>query len=106
MGNSAATAYAALSLGDVDLRQGRCRKATSHLQQALALFREIGDRSGEAEALNGLGKVFFLTGQDDQARAQHAAALVLASQIGSNTSRPELADDGDDGLDPGRPAFW
>ena len=51
-------------------------------EQALALFRESGDRTGEAEALNGVGEILLATGQPDEARAEHAAALALASQIG------------------------
>ena len=37
------------------MRQGRYQQATGHLQQALALFRETGDRTGEANALTSLG---------------------------------------------------
>jgi tetratricopeptide (TPR) repeat protein len=52
------------------------------LRQALVLFRAIGDRAGQAEALNGLGEVALATGKSARARIQHSAALDLASQIG------------------------
>ena len=70
------------NLGIIDLRQGRCSQATGSLQQALDLFRQTGDRSGEAEALNGLGEVLLATGEPDGARAQHASALALTTGTG------------------------
>jgi len=63
-------------------RQGHYPQATSHLTQALALFRETGDRAGEAGSLNSLGEVSLATGQPGRARSQHVSALGLASQIG------------------------
>ncbi len=49
MGDPAAEALT--SLGVLDLRQGCHPQAAAHLQQGLALFREIGDQAGEARAL-------------------------------------------------------
>ena len=54
-GDRAAEASALGNLGVVDLQQGRHRRATSHLQHALALCRETGDRIGEASVLMSLG---------------------------------------------------
>jgi len=51
-------------------------------RQALAIFRELGDRSGEAETLNGAGETLHAAGRPEQARAQHGDALTLAGQIG------------------------
>jgi tetratricopeptide (TPR) repeat protein len=69
-------------LGEVHLVLGRYEHAAGNLHQALAVFREIGDRVLEADALNGLGEVLLRTGQAAQARARHAAALRLASEVG------------------------
>ena len=69
-------------LGLVMLRQGRHERATSHLRQALALQAELGNHSGEAEALNGLGEAFLAASQADCARTHHHDALVLARQAG------------------------
>jgi len=66
----------------VACQQGHYHEAGRYQEQALTLFREIGERAGEAEALNGLGDVLLATGQAERARAHYAAALVLASQIG------------------------
>ena len=54
----------------------------SHQRQTLALFRQTGDQSGEAEALNGLGEALLGDGRPGDARTQHATALRLASDIG------------------------
>lgn len=48
----------------------------------MALFRQTGDRNGQADALNGLGETLLATGQLTDAREQHSAALAVAAQIG------------------------
>jgi Flp pilus assembly protein TadD len=65
-----------------DLRQGQHERAMGHLRQALALFTQMGEQPGEAQALNGLGEAFLAAGRPDDARVQHRAALAVATQIG------------------------
>jgi tetratricopeptide (TPR) repeat protein len=48
--------------------------------QTLAIYRHIGDRRGEADALRGLGDVEFLVAEYGQAREYHTQALALARQ--------------------------
>ena len=43
----------------------------------------MGDRDGQAEALNGAGETLLVTRQPDQARACHTAAITLARQSGN-----------------------
>ena len=57
-------------------------QAAGYYRQALELFREFGDRSGEAEALNGIGAAFLAAGKPDDARSHHETALSLARRIG------------------------
>jgi tetratricopeptide (TPR) repeat protein len=57
-------------------------QAAGYQQDAVALFREIGDRGGEAEALNGAGDTLLATGQPAKARACYVAALVMARRAG------------------------
>jgi tetratricopeptide (TPR) repeat protein len=64
----------------IDHEQGRYQGAADHFRQALALFREAGDRSGEAIALNGLGNASLLAGKPQDARIYYASPLGLASQ--------------------------
>jgi hypothetical protein len=53
------------------------------LRKALALFRRIGERAGEARANNTLGQASASLGRPAEARAQHTRALRLAEQIGN-----------------------
>jgi tetratricopeptide (TPR) repeat protein len=54
--------------------------AASH-QQALELFRGLGNRLGQAEALNRLGELSLRTSATSQARDQHTQALAIARDI-------------------------
>ncbi|MGH3898786.1 MAG: ATP-binding protein, partial [Pseudonocardiaceae bacterium] len=54
-GEPAAEVNALLNLGHIYWKQGHYQQAAERLQQALTLTREIGDRLGEARALNNLG---------------------------------------------------
>ena len=54
--------------------------AASH-QQALALFRDLGNRLGQAEALNRLGELSTRTSATSQARERHTQALAIARDI-------------------------
>jgi transcriptional regulator with XRE-family HTH domain len=62
---------------------GRYRQAADHHQRAITLFRHGHDRSGEAEACDGLGEVSLALGRPELALVQHAAARDLAGQAGS-----------------------
>jgi tetratricopeptide (TPR) repeat protein len=79
---------AAGTLGTVRRRQGRLAESADCLGQALAISREIGERSVEAEILNALGETLLALGRPREALASHQAALAVASQIGH---LPELA---------------
>ena len=56
--------------------------AASH-QQALELFRDLGDRHGQAEVLNSLGELSSRTAASQQARDYHTQALAIAREIGA-----------------------
>jgi tetratricopeptide (TPR) repeat protein len=64
------------------LRQGQPDDAARYLGEAAAKYRELGSRSGEADALNSLGEVLVATGRRHHGRAEYAAALGLAAQTG------------------------
>lgn len=74
------------------LQQGCHQQAIHPLQQALTLFREIGQQSGEATALNGLGEAHLLAGRHVNGRIQHIAALALASEIGDKHQQARAHD--------------
>ena len=77
----AATAHAILEFGhvasDYDRKEGR------HLyEQSLALFRELGDQYGMAQALYALGEVARLVGAYEEAKRFHEESLALRQTLG------------------------
>src|SRR5262249_7076428 len=57
--------------------------ATQALEQALSTFRDLGDRGGEAEALNETGTLHRVSGDLARAEGWHQQALELARAIAS-----------------------
>ena len=77
----------------VELRQGHYQQASGHLEQALAMFREIGDRAVEADALTSLGEVDLRQGRYQQAadtsgRPWPCAARSATGRRGRGAQRP------------------
>ena len=52
-------------------------KAAAHYQEALTLAKELGMRPLQAHCHRGLGTLYATIGQQEQARAELAAAIVL-----------------------------
>jgi hypothetical protein len=63
----AVRAYALNSLGETYRRLHRHSDAMCALERSLALFRGLGDRKGEADALDSLGEVLLATGDSEGA---------------------------------------
>ncbi len=80
-GDRAAEAYALNALAIVE-RRGRTRQAVGYLQQALALFSEVGDRFGAACVLTHLGSCEWRLGRYPQAAAHRRQALALFRETG------------------------
>ena len=77
------------SLAKVELATGALRQDTSrygeartHYDRARALFKEVGDRKGEANAMSGLGDALRWLSRYEEARAQHERALSIRREIG------------------------
>ena len=75
---------------------GPCRRLTGDYpaaaasrQQALALFRDLGNRRGQADALNDLGVVQQLTGDYPAAAASHQQALDMFRDVGDRHGQAE-----------------
>jgi predicted ATPase/transcriptional regulator with XRE-family HTH domain len=64
--------------------QGDPSAANLYLQESLRLFRELGDRMGEAWVLNHLGQTLNLSGQQAQAGPVFEASLQLFRALGDN----------------------
>ena len=63
-------------------RAGRYEQAARHHGEALALAREVADRSLEAAALNSLGETLRAAGRAADALDHHHRARVLARDVG------------------------
>lgn len=61
-----------------------CRPAAeaSH-QQALTLFRDLGQRREQAEVVNSLGELMSGCAAGEQAGDLHAQALTIAREVGA-----------------------
>ena len=71
-------------LGVVRRLTGDYPAAAQALEQALGIYRDLGDRGGEAEALNETGTLHRVSGDLAQAEACHQQALELARAIASS----------------------
>ena len=62
--------------------EGRDGEAVASLTTAMGLFRQIGDRTGEARAVNSLGVVARGRGELERARSYLQASLALRQELG------------------------
>ena len=72
------------SLGVVRRLTGDYLAAAQDLEQALGIYRDLGDRGGEVEALNETGTLHRVSGDLAQAEGCHQQALELARAIASS----------------------
>ncbi len=70
------------SLGNVSDSLGEYQKAIEFHQQSLAIFREIGDRGGEAKSYNNLGIVYRSLGEYQKAIEFCQQSLAIKREIG------------------------
>jgi tetratricopeptide (TPR) repeat protein len=68
----------------VRLATGDYPAAAQALKQALRIYRDLGDRDGEAEVLNETGTLHRVSGNLARARECHRQALELARAITSS----------------------
>jgi tetratricopeptide (TPR) repeat protein len=78
-----ATSNVLNSLGTIRLKQGDLTSAAQYCEQALAGFRRMGVRGGEAEALAALGAIAAQQGDLDRAAEHHRGSYALFTQLGS-----------------------
>jgi hypothetical protein len=74
-----AATLSTLSLARLQAGDAEGAEAAEH--EALDIFRDVGDRLGEAIGLLHLGEIALVTGADSQARAHLAACLLIARDI-------------------------
>jgi tetratricopeptide (TPR) repeat protein len=69
-------------MGATYLKLEQYSESLTYNQTSLEIFREIGGREGEAEALKNLAELHHRTGRLDQAREFCGQALELATELG------------------------
>ncbi|MFI9844834.1 AfsR/SARP family transcriptional regulator [Nonomuraea sp. NPDC051941] len=79
----AVTAMLHTGMGDGLFRVGRREEAVGHLEQAVRIARESGDREGEAAARMGLSFARAWTGDLVEAMADNVRAAQLFGELGS-----------------------
>ncbi|RUS73651.1 hypothetical protein EGW08_018583, partial [Elysia chlorotica] len=62
---------------------GRLEKAIYHMQQDLAIAKNMGDQEGECRAYGNLGSAYFTQGRYKESLANHRFQLVLAMKLKS-----------------------
>ena len=70
-------------LGESYRMTGATKAAVEHYQQALAIFRETGNRDGEAASLVGLAGSYATLGQTTAAIEHHQQALAIYRETGN-----------------------
>ena len=76
-------AGALTGLGSLAVYQGDFAQAGAPLDEALALWRQLGDRGGEAHLLHMLAGLAEYRGDDEQATSRYEAALALFRELGA-----------------------
>jgi len=61
---------------------GEVRRAIEYYEQALAIFREIGDRRGEGNDLGNLGNAYAALGEVRRAVGYYEQALEIDREVG------------------------
>jgi tetratricopeptide (TPR) repeat protein len=75
LGNPDRQAQATANLGMLASLQGRTKKATAYLKEAIAAFQSQGDRLRESDSWRALSKVFFKERRWLDALATYSSAL-------------------------------
>jgi DNA-binding SARP family transcriptional activator/predicted ATPase len=71
-----------VGLGIITKWRGKTAPALRHLHEALAIYREVGNRSGEADALQELSQFYTHAGDYEQARECAVASLAISREVG------------------------
>lgn len=68
-------------MGIIHGSTGEFEKAMPFFQQSLLLYKQVGDKKGEAQSIQDIGGVFFNSGKPGEALPYFEQALLLRSEI-------------------------
>ena len=71
-----------LQQGIEQFKTSQFRAALQSWEEVLAIYRQLGDRKGESNALGNLGAAYFSLGQYQQAIDYHEQSLAIDREIG------------------------
>ena len=91
-GGPAVRAKALSRAGNLAYRQSDYTEAAQKYEQGLDLFRQLGNRQGEASTLKLLGNVAFERGENARARTLYADSLALYRELQQPTGIAYLLD--------------
>jgi tetratricopeptide (TPR) repeat protein len=103
LGRTQARAKALFGIAALARGQGDSTAAYAMLSSSVAIFRNLGDKSGLAAALRDLGYVLWCSSDDQQARALYDESVALFRELGDKSGLGEslgilgilMADQGD-----------
>ncbi|MEH1786653.1 MAG: DUF2225 domain-containing protein [Nostoc sp.] len=64
---------------------GEKQKALSYYNQALSLYRQVGDKKSEGVSLNNIGSVYYFLGENQKALSYYNQSLLLHRLIGNKS---------------------
>ncbi len=79
-------ANALLNLGAAYFSSSQYQRAIEYYQQALSIFRAVGDRNGEAKVLTNLGAAYFSSSQYQRAIEYYQQALSIFRAVGDRNT--------------------
>jgi DNA-binding CsgD family transcriptional regulator len=78
-----------LNLGNVSMDRGDHERATQLYEEVAELYREQGNRSGLAYALDNLGWASLVRGDHERTKAMHEESLRLSQELGDKLTATE-----------------
>jgi tetratricopeptide (TPR) repeat protein len=82
MRNPAGERITLSNMGAVYYSLGEKEKALDYLNQALSIFKAVGDRTGEAITLNNIGLIYDSLGETQKALDHYNSVLAIKRALG------------------------
>jgi tetratricopeptide (TPR) repeat protein len=89
-GGTLVSARTAFELGSRDMAQGKYDVARAHLEQALAVFEESGDRAEVTDVILELGILSLLEGKYDAAWERYERALAIRKELDDRYGQADI----------------